>query len=122
MTKLHSFSPIQYYFDITRDETEVMLSLYQKDVRDQRGLKASAEGALSSEQSGMGENLTIGFLVMKVMKHFNVFLICYSYCFEFLKYNNVVCSISVVQCIFVLHIFLIYTFKIALHIFFGTSI
>ena len=43
-----------------------MVSLYQKDVRDQKGLKASSGGAQKTEQTGMGENLTIGFHVMKV--------------------------------------------------------
>lgn len=49
-----------------------MLSLYQKDVRDQRGLKASREDAQKSEQPGMGENLTIGFHVMKVRRPYEV--------------------------------------------------
>ena len=44
-----------------------MLSLYQKDVRDQKGLKTSGGGgAQKREQPGSGENLTIGFHVMKV--------------------------------------------------------
>lgn len=55
----------QYSFSIPRDETEVMLSLYQKDVRDQKGLRAGGD-AQASVQPGMGQNLTIGFLVMKV--------------------------------------------------------
>lgn len=42
-----------------------MLSLYQKDVRDQKGLRAGGD-AQASVQPGMGQNLTIGFLVMKV--------------------------------------------------------
>lgn len=42
-----------------------MLSLYQKDVRDQKGLKVSAGGAREAVQSN-SENLTIGFFVMKV--------------------------------------------------------
>ena len=44
-----------------------MLSLYQKDVRDQKGLQSSAGGAQATEHPNMGENLTIGFLVMKVL-------------------------------------------------------
>ena len=56
---------MQYTFTVPRDETEVMVSLYQKDVRDQKGLKAGA-GAQKSEVTGTGENLTIGFHVMKV--------------------------------------------------------
>lgn len=45
------------------------MSLYQKDARDQKGLKASSgAGAQKSEQAGTGENLTIGFHVMKVRK------------------------------------------------------
>ena len=44
-----------------------MVSLYQKDVRDQKGLRASSgAGAQKTEQTGTGENLTIGFHVMKV--------------------------------------------------------
>ena len=45
------------------------MSLYQKDVRDQKGLRASSGGggAQKYEQTGMGENLTIGFHVMKVL-------------------------------------------------------
>ena len=44
------------------------MSLYQKDVRYQKGLKASssASGAQKTEQTGMGENLRIGLYVMKV--------------------------------------------------------
>lgn len=42
-----------------------MLSLYQKDVRDQKGLKASTAVVQETVQSS-GENLTIGFFVMKV--------------------------------------------------------
>lgn len=43
-----------------------MLSLYQKDVRDQKGLQARAGGAQAVVDSNTGENLTIGFFVMKV--------------------------------------------------------
>ena len=56
-------------FSVPRDETEVMVSLSQKDVRDQRGLKAvrgEASAAVKKEAPGMGENFTIGFYVMKV--------------------------------------------------------
>ena len=42
-----------------------MVSLYQKDVRYQKGLKVSG-GTQKTEQTGMGENLRIGFCVMKV--------------------------------------------------------
>ena len=59
------FFLIQYAFTIPRDETEVMLSLYQKDVRDQKGLKANTAVVQEIVQSS-GENLTIGFFVMKV--------------------------------------------------------
>ena len=41
------------------------MSLYQKDVRYQKGLKV-ASGAQKTEQTGMGENLRIGFCIMKV--------------------------------------------------------
>ena len=43
-----------------------MLSVYQKDVRNQKGLQASAGVTQAREQSNVGQNLTIGFLVMKV--------------------------------------------------------
>ena len=43
-----------------------MLSVYQKDVRNQKGLQASVGDTQSREQSNVGQNLTIGFLIMKV--------------------------------------------------------
>lgn len=43
------------------------MSLLQKDVRDQSGLKASrGAAATKKEEPGLGENFTIGFYVMKV--------------------------------------------------------
>ena len=50
------------------------MSLYQKDVRYQKGLKV-AGGAQKTEQTGMGENLHIGFCIMKVSygcRYFNI--------------------------------------------------
>ena len=58
------FPPLQYVFTIGKDETEMMVSLYQKDVRDQKGLKA-AKGGGGANTSG-AENFTIGYHVMKV--------------------------------------------------------
>ena len=44
-----------------------MISLLQKDVRDQRGLKATPNNeAKKREMTGMGQNFSIGFYVMKV--------------------------------------------------------
>ena len=51
----------------------MMLSLYQKDVRDQRGLQTSRGGAQKSELADTGSNLTIGFLVMKVRDNYKCF-------------------------------------------------
>ena len=51
-----------------------MVSLYQKDVRYQKGLKV-AGGAQKTEQAGMGENLRIEFRIMKVSyscRYFNI--------------------------------------------------
>lgn len=55
---------LQYLFTVSKDETEVMISLVQKDVRDQRGLKGAKDGSTSAK--GSGENFTIGYHVMKV--------------------------------------------------------
>lgn len=41
-----------------------MVSLLQKDVRDQRGLKGVKDGTASAK--GSGENFTIGYHIMKV--------------------------------------------------------
>ena len=65
-THTHTHTHTQYMFSVPRDETEVMVSLSQKDVRDQRGLKAERGAATKKEAPGMGENFTIGFYVMKV--------------------------------------------------------
>ena len=58
----------QFVFTVTKNEVEVMVSLYQKDVRDQKGLTANREGeATSKEVQGSSENFTIGYHVMKVV-------------------------------------------------------
>lgn len=54
----------QYLFTIGKDETEVMVSLLQKDVRDQKGLSAAKGGEVGAK--GTGENFTIGYHIMKV--------------------------------------------------------
>ncbi len=57
----------QYTFVVPKPETEIMISLLQKDVRDQRGLKATPTNeAKKREMTGMGQNFSIGFFVMKV--------------------------------------------------------
>ena len=61
---------VQYTFDITKDDTEVMVSLYQKDARDQRGLQASKGGGAAASKkvvAAAGDNYTIGFHIMKVL-------------------------------------------------------
>ena len=55
---------LQYAFTVTKDETEVMVSLLQKDVREMKGLTASKGGG--AVPKGAGENFTIGYHVMKV--------------------------------------------------------
>ncbi len=64
---IYPLPPTQYMFVVPKPETEVMISLLQKDVRDQSGLKANhGAAATKTEETGLGENFTIGFYVMKV--------------------------------------------------------
>ena len=61
---------VQYVFTVPRDDEEVMVSLMQKDVRDQRGTKAEkgggAKASKKTEPDQHGKNFTIGYHVMKV--------------------------------------------------------
>ena len=60
---------VQYAFTVPKDSGEVMVSLMQKDVRDQKELKADKGGkAAKKEMPDQNNNFSIGYYIMRVGK------------------------------------------------------
>ena len=60
----------QYAFTIPHDDTELMVSLMQKDVREEKGSGLRAEpgggATVNLDAQSKGQNFAIGFHIMKV--------------------------------------------------------